>query len=78
VACFNILRGLQKHETTYLKIVGMLDNFGRAKLESTCLVYVCMQIFTCVSKVSKAVPLHAMEALGGRGGIAPTHSLPRH
>jgi hypothetical protein len=22
----------------------------------------------------KAVPLHAMEALGGRGGIAPTHS----
>jgi hypothetical protein len=29
-------------------------------------------------KVSKAVPLHAMEALGGRGGIAPTHSRPRH
>jgi hypothetical protein len=25
-----------------------------------------------------AVPLHAMEALGGRGGIAPTHSRPRH
>jgi hypothetical protein len=22
----------------------------------------------------KAVPLHAMEALGGRGSIAPTHS----
>jgi hypothetical protein len=30
------------------------------------------------SKVkSKAVPLHAMETLGGRGGIAPTHSRPR-
>jgi hypothetical protein len=28
--------------------------------------------------LSKAVPLHAMEALGGRGGIAPTHSQPRH
>jgi hypothetical protein len=27
---------------------------------------------------SKVVPLHAMEALGGRGGIAPTHSRPRH
>jgi hypothetical protein len=27
---------------------------------------------------SKAVPLHAVEALGGRGGIAPTHYLPRH
>jgi hypothetical protein len=26
---------------------------------------------------SKAIPLHAMEALGGRG-IAPTHSRPRH
>jgi hypothetical protein len=26
----------------------------------------------------KAVPLHAMEALGGRGCIAPTHSRPRH
>jgi hypothetical protein len=25
-------------------------------------------------KKGKAVPLHAMEALGGRGGIAPTHS----
>jgi hypothetical protein len=36
----------------------------------------------CISKskvkISKAVPLHAMEALGGRGGIAPTHSRPRH
>jgi hypothetical protein len=30
------------------------------------------------SKQSKAVPLHAMVALGGRGGIAPTHSWPRH
>jgi hypothetical protein len=27
-----------------------------------------------VKKKSKAVPLHAMEAHGGRGGIAPTHS----
>jgi hypothetical protein len=26
----------------------------------------------------KAVPLQAIEALGGRGGIAPTHSRPRH
>jgi hypothetical protein len=28
--------------------------------------------------LKKAVPLHAVEALGGRGGIAPTHSRPRH
>jgi hypothetical protein len=31
-----------------------------------------------IVKKGKAVPLHAMEALGGRGGIAPTHSRPRH
>jgi hypothetical protein len=28
----------------------------------------------CKKKKSKAVPLHAMEADGERGGIAPTHS----
>jgi hypothetical protein len=28
--------------------------------------------------LSKAVPLYAMEALMGRGDIAPTHSRPRH
>jgi hypothetical protein len=27
---------------------------------------------------AKAVPLHAMKALGERGDIAPTHSRPRH
>jgi hypothetical protein len=32
----------------------------------------------CSHKFCKAVPLHAMEALGGRGDIAPTHSQPRH
>jgi hypothetical protein len=31
-----------------------------------------------VRDLSKAVPLHSMEALGGIGGIAPTHSRPRH
>jgi hypothetical protein len=33
---------------------------------------------TCATKKVKAVPLHAMKSLGGRGGIAPTHSRPRH
>jgi hypothetical protein len=40
------------------------------------------QDFADSSQVSlhkgKAVPLQAMEALGGRGGIDPTHSRPRH
>jgi hypothetical protein len=31
-----------------------------------------------LSKESKAVPLHAMVALGGRGGIAPICSWPRY
>jgi hypothetical protein len=35
-------------------------------------------IFDSVHVKGKAVPLHAMEALGGRGVIAPTHSRPRH
>jgi hypothetical protein len=35
-------------------------------------------IFSIPCSKGKAVPLHAMEALGGRGGIAPTHSRPRH
>jgi hypothetical protein len=26
----------------------------------------------------KDVPLHAMKAPGGKGGIAPTHCQPRH
>jgi len=31
-----------------------------------------------LEKKAKAVPLHAREALGGRGSIAPTHSQPRY
>jgi hypothetical protein len=30
------------------------------------------------TSLGKAVPLHAMEALGGRGCIVPTHSRLRH
>jgi hypothetical protein len=35
-------------------------------------------IIAAVKSKSKAVSLHAMEALGERGGIALTHSRPRH
>jgi hypothetical protein len=31
-----------------------------------------------VKDKAKAASLHAKEALGGKGGIAPTHSRPRH
>jgi hypothetical protein len=40
------------------------------------LLYTKLQPYQKVKK--KAVPLHAMEALWGRGGIAPTHSRPRN
>jgi hypothetical protein len=35
-------------------------------------VVVVVVVMTCT--VKKAVPLHDLEALGMRGGIAPTHS----
>jgi hypothetical protein len=31
--------------------------------------------YVCKKKKGKAVPLHAMEAIGGRGGIAPKNSM---
>jgi hypothetical protein len=40
--------------------------------------HIKLSVYLNVKSKSKAVPLHAMEALGGRGGIAHTHSRPRH
>jgi hypothetical protein len=37
-----------------------------------------LEVLIKLDKESKAVPLHAMKALGGRGGIAPTLSRPRN
>jgi hypothetical protein len=48
----------------------------RAMVEAVCTSE--MSVYFNKTSKSKAVPLHAMEALGGRGGIAPTHSQPRH
>jgi hypothetical protein len=33
---------------------------------------------TTTTTTTKAVPLPAMKALGGRGGISPTHTRPPH
>jgi hypothetical protein len=49
-------------------------------------IVINMCVFTAIASrtttinnnIGKAVPLHAMKALGGRGGIAPSHSRPRH
>jgi hypothetical protein len=35
-------------------------------------------MFFILHRKAKAVPLHATEEFGGRGGIAHTHSQPRH
>jgi hypothetical protein len=42
------------------------------------LASVFVKMFPHLIHKGKAIPLHAMEAFGGRGGIAPTHSRPRH
>jgi hypothetical protein len=40
---------------------------------ASCLPRFSMNVFVTKAK-AEAVPLHATEALGGRGDIAPTHS----
>jgi hypothetical protein len=60
----------------YLNII--LQPSGLFRLSfPTKILYSFVVAFKRINK-SKAVPLHAMEALGGRGCIAPTHSRPRH
>jgi hypothetical protein len=50
-------------------------NFKTIILLVTCIMaYDSLTLMDSDKSKSKAVPLHAMEALGGRGGIAPTHS----
>jgi hypothetical protein len=59
----------------YLQLIFMSRSHPRPE-DTPCMfrnVNDTVQIFK-TSKISKAVPLHAMEAHGGRGGIAPTHS----
>jgi hypothetical protein len=41
-------------------------------------IYIYIYVYIYIYGKGKAVSLHAMEALGERGGIAPTHSQPRH
>jgi hypothetical protein len=51
-----------------------ITNLGQGGLFRSQLSYRLVK----VKKKGKAIPLHAMEALRGRGGIASTHSRPRH
>jgi hypothetical protein len=55
------------------RLVSTADHVCLSKNLNVALVYLYFHFPT-----GKAVPLHAMEALGGRGGITPTHSRLRH
>jgi hypothetical protein len=46
------------------------------KAQEVIIIVICFKVATKAK--TKAVPLHAMKALGGRGGIAPTHTRPWH
>jgi hypothetical protein len=57
---------------------------GIGFLRSSYFMHMCvhshiqLSLIFSVSKKAKAVPLLTMKVLMGRGGIAPTHSRPRH
>jgi len=53
-------------------------NTLRRCFHGMCLAVEAQTLLGRIGIKAKAVPLHAMKALGGRGGIAPTHSRPRH
>jgi hypothetical protein len=54
------------------------SNLGRPAVQPVARHYTDLAAPAPSKKQSKAVPLHAKVALGGRGGIHPTHSWPRH
>jgi hypothetical protein len=62
----------------WFKFIAEVLNYIRrvGKLEFIITFHIWILVIKKVK--GKAVPLHAMEALGGRGDIALTHSRPRH
>jgi hypothetical protein len=65
---------VQRSPTVYLNKITKLPQWGGQSSYNDCRA----TDDEWFANHGKAVPLHAMEALGGRGGIAPTHSRPRH
>jgi hypothetical protein len=77
-------RGMDGACSTYVEVAQLIQTveilertlpLGTYSVPLKCIRF---QTFIACKSKSKAVPLHAMEAFGGRGGIAPTHSRPRH
>jgi hypothetical protein len=44
------------------------------KMKTVCFSKTLVSTYKFIKGKGKGVPLHAMEAHGGRGGIAPTHT----
>jgi hypothetical protein len=63
-------RGCSETHRICYREVGVIDNFSAVNVHKQC----CLVLLLKTGCKSKAVPLHAMEAHGGRGGIAPTHN----
>jgi hypothetical protein len=64
-----------------LKAIFMYDfllfHYPQKRLVVTSKIF-CANKEQCSKGKGKAVPLYTMEALGGKGGIAPTNTRPRH
>jgi hypothetical protein len=57
---------------------GLYDSSGENKLTRGSSAWPSDIYIDSTFGLAKAKSLHAMKALGGRGGIAPTHSRPQH
>jgi hypothetical protein len=67
---FSSYGGLEMHTTFLSKHLEGRDCFGDQDIDGSMTLKLVMEI----CNKDKAVLLHAMVALGSRGGIAPTHS----
>jgi hypothetical protein len=83
-----MITGMTKHFMFHILWISILRflyfNFLSA---SFCITFLSDGIATSINKqviiiiiitIIKSIPQHSMQALRGRGDIAPTHSWPRH
>jgi hypothetical protein len=88
-ACVRYVR----NDRTAIPLTSRLTGLVRLRHSSDSPIFQCLLSLSCARNgklevpvyflkakqgYKKAVPLHAMKALGGTGGIAPTHSRPQH
>jgi rootletin len=64
----------QQHEEALLRAENDKQQALLLGKQAEMIVSIFMETVFVLLHKAKAVPLHAVKALGGRGGIAPTHS----